>query len=223
MRGRALLLVLVVATAGPAAGCGEGPRPNAQQDADPTLRPLPEGGAEVTASRRDPLFAEAAEEITDDRFDFEVRCWTPGDWNEILAFWGPELAGTEDAVVAAFVAGLSDVQLSPEVCEALTRFAYGPPRLRHGRPSPETALAVVVFAHEIGHTVIGSNEAAAECWAVQRAKTVARVFGATAATAAAVGRVYLREHYPKLPPGYQSSECYDGGALDLAPESSVWP
>ena len=223
MRGRALVLVLVLASAGLAAGCGEGPRPTAQQDADPTLRRLPEGGAEVTTSRRDPLFAEAAEQITDDRFDFEVRCWTSGDWNQILAFRGPELAGTEDAVVAAFVAGLSDVQLSPEVCGALTRFAYGPPRLRHGRPSPETALAVVVFTHEIGHTVIGSNEAATECWAVQRAKGVARVFGATAATAAAVGRVYLHEHYPRLPPDYQSAECYDGGALDLDPESSVWP
>ncbi|MGH3092414.1 MAG: hypothetical protein ACRDOG_08845, partial [Gaiellaceae bacterium] len=217
------VLVLVLATAGLAAGCGEAPRPNAQQEADPTLRSLPEGGAEIAASRVDPLFAEAAEEITDDRFDFEVRCWTEGDWNEILAFWGPELAGTEDAVVAAFVAGLSDVQLSPEVCGTLTRFAYGPPRFRRGRPSPETALAVVVFAHEIGHTVIGSNEAATECWAVQRAKTVARVFGATEATATAVGRVYLREHYPELPPGYQSAECHDGGALDLAPESSVWP
>jgi hypothetical protein len=176
-----------------------------------------------TLFRVDPLFAEAAEEITDDRFDFEVRCWTTGDWNDILAYWGPELAGTEDAVVAAFVAGLSDVQLSPEVCGALTRFAYGPPHLRRGRPGPETALAVVVFAHEIGHTVIGSNEAATECWAVQRAKTVARVLGATEATAAAVGRVYLREHYPHLPPGYQSAECHDGGALDLDPESSAWP
>jgi hypothetical protein len=78
---------------------------------------------------------------------------------------------------------------------------------------------VVVFAHEIGHTLIGSNEAATECWAVQRAKTVARVLGASAATATEVGRVYLREHYPKLPPDYQSAECYDGGALDLAPES----
>jgi hypothetical protein len=219
MRRCALVLVLALATA----GCGDAPRSGGQEAPDPTLCPLPEGGAEIAASRVDPLFAEAAEEITDDRFDFEVRCWTTDDWNEILAYWGPELAGTEDAVVAAFVAGLSDVQLSPEVCAPLTRFAYGPPRLRRGRPSPETALAVVVFAHEIGHTVIGSNEAATQCWAVQRAKTVARVFGATPATAAGVGRVYLREHYPKLPPGYQSAECYDGGALDLAPESSVWP
>jgi hypothetical protein len=223
MRGRLLVLVLVLAATALASGCGEAPRPDAGQEADPTLRPLPEGGAEIAASRVDPLFAEAAEEITDDRFDFEVRCWTTGDWNDILAFWGPELAGTEDAVVAAFVAGLSDVQLSPEVCGALTRFAYGPPTLRRARPSSETALAVVVFAHEIGHTVIGSNEAATECWAVQRAKTVAEVLGATEATAAAVGRVYLREHYPKLPPGYQSDECRDDGALDLDPESSVWP
>jgi hypothetical protein len=223
MRGRALVLVLVLAATALASGCGEAPRPDTREEADPTLRPLPEGGAEIAASRVDPLFAEAAEEITDGRFDFEVRCWTTGDWNDILAFWGPELAGTEDAVVAAFVAGMSDVQLSPEVCGALTRFAYGPPALRRARPSSETALAVVVFAHEIGHTVIGSNEAATECWAVQRAKTVAGVLGATEATAAAVGRVYLREHYPKLPPGYQSDECRDDGALDLDPESSVWP
>ena len=221
MMGRALVLVLAAAAL--AAGCGEGPGSAAPQKPDPTLRALPEGGAEITASRVDPLFAEAAEEITDDRFDFEVRCWTTGDWKEILAFWGPELAGTEDAVVAAFVAGLSDVQLSPEVCHALTRFAYGPPRLRRSRPSPETALAIVVFAHEIGHTMIGSNEAATECWAVQRAKTVARILGATRATAAAVGRVYLREHYRHLPPNYRSAECRDGGALDLDPESSVWP
>lgn len=218
--GRALALAFaaVVAT-----GCGEASGPVAPQRPDPTLRALPEGGAEIASSRRDPLFAEAAEEITNDRFDFEVRCWARDDWNEILAFWGPELAGTEDAVVAAFVAGLSDVQLSPEICQALTRFAYGPPRLRRARPSPDTALAIVVFAHEIGHTIVGSNEAATECWAVQRAKTVARVLGASAKAAAAVGRVYLREHYPYLPHDYRSRECRDGGALDLDPEASAWP
>jgi hypothetical protein len=219
--GRALVLVLVAAVV--AAGCGEDTGPAGAQRADPTLRKLPEGDGKIAVSRIDPLFGDAAEEITNDRFDFEIRCWSDEDWAEIMTFWGPELAGAEDAVVAAFVVGLSDVQLSPGICRALTRFAYGPSRRRKSRPSSETALAVVVFAHEIGHTIVGTNEAVSECWAIQRAKTVARVLGATRATAAAVGRIYLREHYPHLPVEYQSPECHDGGALDLDPESSVWP
>jgi hypothetical protein len=219
--GRALLLVLAAAAL--VAGCGEVPGPVAAQQPDPTLRRLPEGGAEIAASRVDPLFGKAAQEITNGRFDFEVRCWTEADWDEIMAFWGPELAGAEDAAVAAFVARLADVQLAPEICRPLTRFAYGPPRLRRSPPAPRTAHAVVVFAHQIGHTIVGPNEAATECWAIQQAKTVARVLGATKATAAAVGRVYLREHYPDLPHEYQSPECRDSGALDLAPERRAWP
>jgi hypothetical protein len=187
------------------------------------LRALPKGGAEVPASRIDPLFGEAADEITNGRFSFEVRCWNERDWDEVMAYWEPETAEPGGSEVAAFIAGLSDMQLSPEVCRTLTRFAYGPPRLRRSPPSVETAFAIVVFAHEIGHSVVGDTESATECWAMQQAPTVASVLGATPRTAASVGLLYFRQIYSQNLREYQSPECRNGGALDLRPERDGFP
>jgi hypothetical protein len=214
-----------VAAAALGAGCGQEAEssPTGQDAQDPTLRALPEGGAEVAQSRIDPLFGEAADEITNGRFSFEVRCWNEIDWDEVMAYWEPETAEPGGSQVAAFIAGLSDVQLSPEVCRTLTRFAYGPPRLRRSRPSLQTAFAIVVFAHEIGHSVVGDSESATECWAMQQARTVASVLGATPSSAALVGRLYFRQIYSQDLPEYQSPECRDGGSLDLRPGRDGFP
>ena len=193
----------------------------ADRGPDPTLAPLPAGGGEIAGSRIDPLFGEAADAITEGRFAFEIRCWTEKDWEEVIDYWRAELGAPADA--SGFILGLSDVQLSPAVCAPLTRFAYRPDIRHETVLDLDTVEAIETFAHEIGHSVVGSNEAATECWAIQRAGRIARVLGAVPGTARSVGRLYFRELYPRMPENYRSDECRDGGALDLQPQSPVWP
>ncbi len=190
---------------------------------DPLVRPLPERWGLTSESRIEPLFAEAADAITNGRFDYEVRCWSDADWPEVVASVADpaDVEGSE-LEVAGFVYGRSLVNLSPEVCGGLAHLAYRSPRPR-GQAQVEDAEAVVVFAHEIGHAIVGASESATECWAVQKADVVASTLGAGPRYSSTIGAVYLRELYPFLPPDYRSSECRNGGAFDENPDSDVWP
>lgn len=217
---RMLVLVLVLAAAAMQTACGETASPAADRGPDPTLASLPRGGAAISGSRIDPLFGDAADAITQGRFSYEVRCWTPIDWRGVMAYWAEELGTLEPA---GFIVGQSDMQLSPDVCASLTRFAYGPGRHRRTLPDLETTIAIVVFTHEIGHSVVGASEAATECWAVQHADTVATALGARPKTASMIARAYFEDVYPTLAPEYRSDECRPGGAFDEEPESPAWP
>jgi hypothetical protein len=218
-------LALVLGAAVLLAACGGESRIEAEplpQD-DPLVRPLPVRGGLSSESRIEPLFAEAAKAITNNRFDYEVRCWSAADWPEVVASVADpdEVEGSELELVG-FVYGQSLVNLAPEVCDALASLAYRSPRPR-GQARVDDAQAVVVFAHEIGHAIVGASEPATECWAIQKAAVVARTLGAGPRYASTTGTVYLREVYPLLPPDYRSSECRNGGAFDENPESDVWP
>ena len=45
----------------------------------------------------------------------------------------------------------------------------------------------------------------------------------TAEYARKVARAYWDHSYPFLDPFYRSSECRDGGTMDVHPETSDWP
>ena len=85
----------------------------------------------------------------------------------------------------------------------------------HGRnPTADQVVAVHVLTHESMHMRGEIGEAAAECQAVQRDARMARDLGASRADAARLAAVYWRIDYPRMPDGYQSSECRPGGQLD---------
>lgn len=85
------------------------------------------------------------------------------------------------------------------------------------------ALAVHVLAHEAIHLRGWTNESVAECYGMQHTAQVARGLGASARQAQALAEFYWRVVYPDMPDAYRTTECVDGGRLDLHKDSDVWP
>lgn len=93
----------------------------------------------------------------------------------------------------------------------------------HGRhPTPDQIVAVHVLTHESMHMRGATDEAVAECQAMQRDARTARDLGATPADAAALAAAYWRDDYPQMPDGYRSSACRPGGQMDEH-LSDGWP
>jgi hypothetical protein len=108
-------------------------------------------------------------------------------------------------------------RLDRAVCVSLGRLARGERvDVRKG------SLAVEALAHESYHLAGVQDEAATQCYALQAMRFVALRLD----VAAEVGDAYVRaalERYPTLPDSYRSVECREGGALDLHPETGVFP
>jgi hypothetical protein len=114
----------------------------------------------------------------------------------------------------------SFTDLDEKTCSTLDRFA-------DGRTGPgderEVARALHVLAHESSHLAGVRDEAAADCYGLQRTAVAAEDLGADAGEAERLARIALVERTLTAPPDYRSAECHDGGALDLDPGSAVWP
>jgi hypothetical protein len=85
------------------------------------------------------------------------------------------------------------------------------------------AVAVNVLSHEAWHLRGVRNEAAAQCYALQTNTDTALQLGASPDEAAAIASWVDRRVQPALPSEYRTSECRDGGPLDLQPERTAWP
>jgi hypothetical protein len=83
--------------------------------------------------------------------------------------------------------------------------------------------ALQTLAHEGWHLAGHADEATAECYALQRIAFVAAALGAPLEQGVELARAAYVVLYPQMPEQYRSSECRDGGSLDLNPESSVFP
>ena len=110
--------------------------------------------------------------------------------------------------------------LDEETCSELDRFAQGKAGLNE---QAKVARALHVLAHESSHLAGVRDEAAADCFGLQRTAFVAQSLGADPVEAEGLARLALAERTVTAPTDYRSSECHDGGALDLNPGSSVWP
>lgn len=103
--------------------------------------------------------------------------------------------------------------------------------------SYQEAWAMLILTHEAVHlsSYAGArDEALTECRAIQLVREVAQAAGLSDDIAAALGREALR--YDAMLPGfgdyrvglglvpnYHATGCYDGGPLDIHPDSSDWP
>jgi hypothetical protein len=128
------------------------------------------------------------------------------------------------------------VLLAPSICTDLLGFTHGLVAsdwscVEQDAPSlcsttvDHEILALHTLAHETWHVRGISDEAAADCYALQSVSTVARTLGTDPVDAQALS-TYYAAHFDAIrrpPPNYRSSDCRDGGSLDLHPGSGVWP
>lgn len=103
-------------------------------------------------------------------------------------------------------------------CKDLARYLRS-----HGdHPDDGQVLAVHVLTHEAMHMAGITDEARAECLAMQRDAKTARLLGASPEEAADTARRYWRTFYPRMLDAYVSPECRPGGQLDQASPDAPW-
>ena len=105
------------------------------------------------------------------------------------------------------------------MCHNLWDYAHG----GQGHPTEAQIIAVHIVAHETMHINGITSEAVAECQAVQLNNQVAEALGATPAQARELQRRYYADVYPRQRGAYFSSECVEGGELDISPDLTEFP
>lgn len=103
-------------------------------------------------------------------------------------------------------------------CKHLAAYARGD----HDEPSRDEVVAVHVLSHEARHMAGTTDEAAAECQAVQRDAWTAQLLGASAEEGLALARRYWREVYPNMPSDYVAASCRPGGSMDEHLPAPPW-
>ena len=128
------------------------------------------------------------------------------------------------------------IGVRPWVCRRVNAALSGEPTA-YSAASYRLAFAVLVLTHEAVHlsSYAGAfDEALTECRAIQLVHDVAVRLGETDEAARALGHEAMR-YDARLPgyddyrvglgliPNYHATGCFDGGALDIHPDSSDWP
>ena len=118
-------------------------------------------------------------------------------------------------------------ELAPETCDALRNVA----KIDFSCLDDSTcgdkefyaAWAIHTLAHESFHLRGTSLESTAECYAMQTTASVAVSLGIPSRQAEQLQRWVWVRGYPKEPQEYSTTDCRNGGPLDLHPTSPVWP
>jgi hypothetical protein len=117
--------------------------------------------------------------------------------------------------------------LAPETCDALRNISKVDLSCLDSGTCGEKAFrvgwAIHTLAHESFHLRGISQESATECYAMQTTAQVAISLGVPVRRARQLQRWVWTRGYPNEPDEYQTTECHDGGPLDLHPFSYVWP
>ncbi|MEO8291232.1 MAG: hypothetical protein ABI649_09605 [Gaiellaceae bacterium] len=111
-------------------------------------------------------------------------------------------------------------ELDEDTCSTLDDFAEGD---TGASDQLKVARALHVLAHESSHLAGIRDEAAADCYGLQRTEFAAESLGANAPDARRLAVFALEERQVTAPADYRSSECRNGGELDLDSGSDVWP
>jgi hypothetical protein len=128
------------------------------------------------------------------------------------------------------------ISVRPWVCRRVNNLLLDAPE-PYTPASYLAAWAVLILTHEAVHlsSYAGAgDEALTECRAIQLVREVALAVGMSDDVARALGHEALR--YDAMLPGYDdyrvglglvpnyhATGCYDGGPLDIHPDSSDWP
>jgi hypothetical protein len=103
-------------------------------------------------------------------------------------------------------------------CSRLAAYLRGD----QAHPSQDEIVAVHVLSHESRHMAGTTNEADADCQAMQRDAWTARLLGASDKEALELARSYWRTVYPRMPDDYRSGACAPGAALDEHLPDAPW-
>jgi hypothetical protein len=198
------------ATAPPPAQNGQQPPPDVvPEHAIRAVRAIEERYSEPAPRLADGIRAVSGIEST-------VRCWTKPGWKRLEKIMHRGLSGLADV-------GTYEIHLHPFACQGVEYLLAGN-RPETGDAALFVADGLVVLTHEGTHfTSAGSNEAVVECRAMQNAHLVAARLGIDEDYARRLAALYWERAYPRGDPVYGSSECRDGGTMDVHPETSDWP
>jgi len=89
-------------------------------------------------------------------------------------------------------------------------------------PSREQVIAVHILSHEARHMAGITDEAVAECGALQRDARAAQLLGADPEQALRLARLYWTTVYPQMSDGYRSADCRQAGPLDERLPAAPW-
>lgn len=103
-------------------------------------------------------------------------------------------------------------------CQDLSDYVGG----AHENFTREQAVAVHTLTHEAIHMTGVTSETETECLAMQRDAEMAELLGAAPADAQRLARFYLENVYPRMPDGYRSDDCRNGGSLDEGLPHAPW-
>jgi hypothetical protein len=155
-----------------------------------------------------------------------VLCWSHEDWVKEAAERGRRFHTTKLggpwAAFTSFSPYLA-VELSPEICIELSTLLD----LRHPVWEDDSrdalALAVATLAHESVHATGNLSEGVAECWGMQTIPAAAVELGRSGREGRYLAELYWHRWYRFRHRPYWSSECRNGRALDLRPNTDIWP
>lgn len=111
-----------------------------------------------------------------------------------------------------YYGSLPVIILQTEVCQAFDEYADLPEKSRLNSGHVQSLLTIT---HEAIHVTGVKDEATADCYALQNIKKTASSVGATSADAHFLQRLAADLQITTSDPEYLSSECRDGGSLDL--------
>jgi hypothetical protein len=183
---------------------------------------LPTTVPQETRSLADRLYGQVVSPLA--HRPTRVYCWSQAGWStqiaERAARWPhADPLGPWRAFAQRKPRG---VHLSPEICAQLARVLGERDSVWHARSIDALAWSVHALAHESVHASGIPNEAIAECYGLQTTAEVAVGLGRSRDEGRYLAAVYWRHWYVWLPHRYHSSECRDGGRLDLH-KGHWWP
>jgi hypothetical protein len=154
----------------------------------------------------------------------EVYCWSPEAWASFNEHYAIVRGGEEISLKGVADHARNRIDLAPGVCGSLDRY------LRRVRPAAltyqnfELAEALVVLTHQAEHLKAPSaSEAEVECHAVQHVRPLVRAAGWGPEFATEIALHAWELSYLRLPPGFRTPACRNGGPLDRNPSSNAWP
>jgi hypothetical protein len=111
--------------------------------------------------------------------------------------------------------------LTPEICHDLYRLGF-----EEETTGSRTGRALAVLAHEAWHLRGIEDEGTTECYALQSGVELGERLGLSEGTARQLMRQQLTENALRGAGTFEyrvTSECRDGGRLDLAPDDTAFP
>ncbi len=188
---------------------------------DAVLADLTDQRTRSAAPERSPKLAAQATRLAGARP--EAFCWSDTHWEELSEEW--RLIRVDEL----WPIGFADrdgwrIHLAPQICAPLDRFFGGSYSPNLNLESLDLAIALVTLAHEAEHLRSPeATEAQVECVAIQRVRDLVRAAGRSKAYEDLMTGLAWDVGYPDVPPEYRTAECRDGSALDVRPETTVWP